>query len=56
MENLTFPRVWFLGALFLLTAFPFVAVGQEPLPETDTESGPEAITETETDNPAGILR
>ena len=49
MENLILLRAWLLGALSLFTTCPVVAIGQEPIPETYTESGPAAVTDTEMD-------
>jgi hypothetical protein len=44
--------VWFLGALSLLTLCPLIILGQEPLPEPQQRSDPEAAPQVEMEGPA----
>ena len=49
--NLTRVCVWLLVAMFLFTACPLAALGQEALPERSPESEPSAAPQMEMDKP-----
>jgi len=51
-DSLAWVCVRLLGAMFLFTACPLAALGQESLPETPARSGPAAAMQTDMDEPA----